>query len=364
MRSCLATIASAIPAGQYTIRFRLSLPVTAANVRPLPRPSHGLAAWEILRLCYHLRMSESGADSQRTGMQRLWAPWRMSYVTGKKQPGCVFCNALTAGDDVTQLILYRGKTAFLILNLYPYNSGHLMAVPYAHVPSTEECAPETRAELFELAHLGVLAARTVLRCHGFNLGMNLGEIAGAGVAEHVHLHVVPRWTGDANFMPILGNTIVMPELLPVTYARLRAEIERLIAVRDLNAMPQAGGLVVIPETGSVVLRRSRKGDIVLPKGHIEEDEAAWEAAVREVREETGITARIAGWAGSNVWQDDAGATRHVSHLLMTAAPPKSLPDEVILAPIDAAARMLDVSALREMVERLVPILTALSPDAR
>ncbi|HMM42838.1 MAG TPA: HIT domain-containing protein, partial [Thermomicrobiales bacterium] len=153
-------------------------------------------------------------------MERLWSPWRMAYVGGTKRSGCVFCDVLAVGDDRESLIVHRGERAFVMLNLYPYNSGHSMVVPYDHVPTIEELDPAARAELLELATLAVEASRRVLRCDGFNLGLNLGAVAGAGVADHLHMHVVPRWTGHANFLPILGDTLVMPELLPSTYARL------------------------------------------------------------------------------------------------------------------------------------------------
>jgi ATP adenylyltransferase len=284
----------------------------------------------------------------------------------------VFCDAIDTADEPGSLVLLRGQRAYLILNRFPYNSGHLMAVPYEHVASIEEIDAATRAELFELASLAVEGCRQVLRCDGFNLGMNLGEVAGAGVADHIHLHVVPRWTGDANFMPILGETMVMPELLPVTHARLRAEIEGSIAARQHGARRQAGAIVVLPERGAVVLRRGTSGDIVLPKGHVEPGETAAEAALREVREETGIDAAIAGWAGSMGFEveraDGSLERRHIAYFLATGRETQDTAthlehDTLLVATEDAAAR-LGIAPLRDLVRRVTPILRQLADTSR
>lgn len=300
-------------------------------------------------------------------MERLWTPWRMTYVGGEKRPGCVFCLVLQEDDDRESLIVHRGERAFIVLNLFPYNSGHSMVVPYAHAASIEDIDAPTRAEMFELANLAVEASRTVLRCDGFNLGMNLGEVAGAGVAEHIHLHVVPRWIGDANFMPILGNTMVMPELIPATYARLRGEIEAVLA-RRAGEIAQAGALAVIPSTGEVLLRRGRNGNVTLPKGHIEQGESVAHAALRVLEEDTGFRGTIVGWAGSTRFVDhDTPKTeqgRHVSYLLVTTepTPAASAPVNVdtIPVPIDAAAKAIDIPGLAAMVATNVPVLRGLS----
>lgn len=153
----------------------------------------------------------------------------MTYVGGEaKEAGCVFCNRLRADQDVASLILYRAQHAFVIMNLFPYNTGHVMLVPNEHVDSPERASPEALAEMATLLPSLLKASRRVLDCHGFNIGINVGSIAGAGVAEHLHQHLVPRWNGDANFMPILGSAMVIPELIPVTYAKLRAEFERVL----------------------------------------------------------------------------------------------------------------------------------------
>jgi ATP adenylyltransferase len=290
----------------------------------------------------------------------------MAYVGGTTGDSCVFCGALHANDDPGRLILHRGESAFLILNLYPYNSGHAMAVPYQHAASLEELDDTSRAELIELATLFVTIARPVLRCHGFNLGLNLGSVAGAGVAEHVHVHIVPRWTGDANFMPILANTTVMPELLPVTYARLRAELERARATRAAPVTVTAGAVVVLPRTKQVVLRRARNGDIVLPKGHLEPGETMSQAAIREVREETGIDATIAGWAGISTFDTQRGDD--VEHQLVafflamgveTSDFAQHLNRDTLVVPIDDASRHLTYPDLQHIVESVTATLHAL-----
>jgi len=146
----------------------------------------------------------------------------MRYLTGEKEKGCIFCTRIAESRDRENYILYRGERGFLILNLYPYNNGHMMAVPYNHVASLEDLDTETLTELMLLVNKGLAALREAMSPQGFNVGVNIGEVAGAAVAGHVHIHVVPRWGGDTNFMPILADTRVVPELLDQTYERLRA----------------------------------------------------------------------------------------------------------------------------------------------
>jgi ATP adenylyltransferase len=167
-------------------------------------------------------------------MERLWTPWRMAYIDAGKETGenvgengppeerggCIFCDLPKAGDDQGSLILGRGELAFAILNRFPYNPGHLMAAPYRHVGDYSELTPEELAELTALAGTGIAALKAESEPHGFNLGMNLGTVAGAGIADHVHLHLVPRWGGDTNFMPVVGQTKVLPELLEQTWEKL------------------------------------------------------------------------------------------------------------------------------------------------
>jgi ATP adenylyltransferase len=160
-------------------------------------------------------------------MEHIWSPWRMTYIQGdNKVEGCVFCRALETPDCDENLIVFRGQHAYVILNRYPYTSGHLMIVPYEHRPSLELLAPQTRAELMELASQATKVLREVYRPQGFNLGMNIGSAAGAGIAEHVHLHIVPRWGGDTNFMSTTGDTRVLPETLEDTYRRVKAAWDR------------------------------------------------------------------------------------------------------------------------------------------
>ena len=141
--------------------------------------------------------------------------------------GCVFCDHLAENDDDTAHILFRGESAFVILNAFPYNTGHLMIAPTDHVAELKDLAPETRSELFELTSQSVDVITETLSPHGFNVGMNLGRVAGAGIPGHLHVHVVPRWGGDTNFMPVIGDTKVLPEMIAETDAKLRPRFARL-----------------------------------------------------------------------------------------------------------------------------------------
>jgi ATP adenylyltransferase len=158
--------------------------------------------------------------------ERLWSPWRMEYIRqgeGGEARGCVFCDlpAADAADDEANHLLARGEVSFVLLNAFPYNPGHLMAAPYRHVGDYEELTAEELAEMTAFTGRAIRAMREESGPHGFNLGMNLGQVAGAGIADHLHLHLVPRWGGDTNFMPVVGRTKVLPELLAETYQRLR-----------------------------------------------------------------------------------------------------------------------------------------------
>jgi ATP adenylyltransferase len=160
-------------------------------------------------------------------MDYLWTPWRYQYmkeVARGVQPACIFCDAVTRQDDAETLIVYRGAKAFIILNRYPYTSGHVMIVPYAHVAELGACEPEALSEIMRLAQRVETIYRATYNPNGMNLGMNLGRAAGAGVAGHIHLHVLPRWFGDSNFMTVAGETRVHPEDLPTTYKRLHTAL--------------------------------------------------------------------------------------------------------------------------------------------
>jgi ATP adenylyltransferase len=156
---------------------------------------------------------------------RLWSPWRMAYVRGGGDGGggCIFCDLPAAGEehDEENHLLARGGLSFVLLNAFPYNPGHLMVAPYRHVGRYRELTAAELAEMMAFAGTAIGALEEDAGAHGFNLGMNLGQAAGAGIADHLHLHLVPRWGGDTNFMPVVGETKVLPELLAETYQRLR-----------------------------------------------------------------------------------------------------------------------------------------------
>ena len=156
-------------------------------------------------------------------MDYIWTPWRYQYmkeVTRGKQPECIFCDALARKNDAETLIVHRGAKAFVILNRFPYTSGHVMIVPYAHVAELHLCDAEALSEMMRLAQRVEIILRENYKCDGMNLGMNLGRAAGAGVVGHLHLHALPRWMGDSNFMTVVGETRVHPEDLSTTYERL------------------------------------------------------------------------------------------------------------------------------------------------
>jgi ATP adenylyltransferase len=155
-------------------------------------------------------------------MDYLWTPWRYRYIANaSKDKGCIFCEALAANDDAQTQIVFRGAKSFVILNRFPYTTGHVMIVPYAHVADLAAAEPETLAEMMRIAQRVQTALEKTYHPDGFNLGMNLGRAAGAGVTGHLHLHELPRWSGDANFMTVVGETRVEPEDLATTYEKLR-----------------------------------------------------------------------------------------------------------------------------------------------
>ena len=162
----------------------------------------------------------------------LWAPWRLEYILSPKEPDCIFCVKPSQSDDAANLILARGKHAFAILNRFPYNNGHLMVVPYRHVATLSDLRP---AELTEMMLITQAAERVLtesMSAEALNIGMNVGVVAGAGIDEHLHLHVVPRWNGDTNFMPVLSDTKVVPQSLEDAYRQLQGPLAE--AIRDLT----------------------------------------------------------------------------------------------------------------------------------
>jgi len=163
-------------------------------------------------------------------LNRLWAPWRMSYIKSAKSNNkqeCIFCVKAREDRDFENLVLKRGKHAFVVMNLYPYNNGHVMVSPYRHVPSFVDLTDEENLEIMKLVSLSMQAIKEALNPDGFNIGANIGKIAGAGIADHVHMHIVPRWSGDTNFMAVISDTKVMPELLTETYKKLLDAITKM-----------------------------------------------------------------------------------------------------------------------------------------
>lgn len=160
-------------------------------------------------------------------MKHLWAPWRLAYVAGPKGAGCFLCEALDSKDDRATLLVHRAELGFLILNRYPYNTGHLMVVPNRHLARLDALTKEEADTLMQLTILAVRGLEHMAGPQGFNIGMNLGRAAGAGIEDHLHMHVVPRWISDTNFMPVIGDTKVLPEHLEETYDRLAAALARV-----------------------------------------------------------------------------------------------------------------------------------------
>jgi ATP adenylyltransferase len=164
------------------------------------------------------------------GLQRLWSPWRMAYILSdqdKHIEGCVFCDKLAKDQDTENYVVLRGTHCAIVLNLYPYNTGHLMVIPYAHMPSLEDLPVEVQAEMMTAVSKSLRLLRQAMQPDGFNIGINIGRAAGAGIESHVHIHIVPRWEGDTNYMLVLAETRVIPEWLDATYANLRVALENL-----------------------------------------------------------------------------------------------------------------------------------------
>jgi ATP adenylyltransferase len=160
---------------------------------------------------------------------KLWAPWRMKYIQGaatSEESSCIFCDKQKPRDDKAELILLRGEHCFVMMNLYPYNNGHLMIAPYRHVGDIENLTLPEMSESYMLLKRCIIALRQVMAPHGFNLGINLGRVAGAGIVDHIHQHIVPRWNGDTNFMPVIADTKVISESLEEGWRRLKEAFEK------------------------------------------------------------------------------------------------------------------------------------------
>jgi ATP adenylyltransferase len=262
--------------------------------------------------------------TENTMHERLWTPWRMRYINGQaKEDGCIFCNRLRDTNDVASLILHRGVHSFAIMNLFPYNTGHIMILPNKHAADPSELDPETLHEMADLLPILTRALRRVLNCEGFNVGINIGTVAGAGVAEHLHQHVVPRWLGDANFMPILASTTAIPELIPSTYAKVRAEIAREVGGDDRLKV-----LLLLDDDRHAVLQYADL-PVVKPIG----DESLWRAAMDPFR--SWVTElEVAGWAGDNLARPNAHpAFRNGLVLRGHLNPDRIVPEYFVIAPI-------------------------------
>lgn len=157
-------------------------------------------------------------------MERIFAPWRIRYILAPKPKECIFCNAVKE-EEKRSLVIYKAKKSYVIMNRNPYNPGHLMVCPYRHVASTEDLDSDEMLEIFELINLSIKAIRNAMNPEGFNIGINLGKVAGAGIAEHLHIHIVPRWNGDTSFMPILADVQIIPEALEETYEKLKRSFQ-------------------------------------------------------------------------------------------------------------------------------------------
>jgi ATP adenylyltransferase len=161
-------------------------------------------------------------------MTHLWTPWRSTYMKAKKDNSrCIFCDAAAQQNDAENLVVFRGRLSFVILNRYPYTSGHLMIAPYTHVSRLSDASAETATEIMGLARQAENILQQTYNPDGLNLGMNLGEAGGAGIEQHIHMHVLPRWSGDANFMTSVADTRIIPEALEQTYARLAGQFKNL-----------------------------------------------------------------------------------------------------------------------------------------
>lgn len=317
------------------------------------------------------RDSMTGTDGDE--QQRLWTPWRMRYVGGERRstpPGMSIFSAIAAdpAHDAENFVLHRGARAFVMMNLYPYNTGHCMVIPYRQVATLDALDDGEMIEIGLILPWLTRVLQTTLRCDGLNLGLNLGAVAGAGVAEHLHWHVVPRWQGDANFMPIVAKTTVMPELLPDTFGKLRATMVRdpapMLGILATPPVPQAGG--VLFHDNQIVLRRASDGAFVFPKGHVEEGESREETAIREAMEETGLAACIAAPLGTSVFPFK-GKTRHVNWFLMDVTGETEAwqvhrgKDAFLFSPADAATKLAHDES-RELLHRAVAARARRSED--
>jgi len=269
--------------------------------------------------------------------ERLWTPWRMSYIGGEtKEDGCIFCNRLQKSRDIESLILHRHEHSFVIMNLYPYNTGHIMLVPNQHASDPAQLDPAALSEMGALLPTLTNSLRRALGCQGFNVGLNIGAIAGAGVEAHLHQHIVPRWQGDANFMPILASTMTIPELIPVTYAKLRAEIARELTGSNVVRF-------VLLDSGSerVLLHNGK-----VPEAAANPDQQAIQAIVSSLPPHLNDVT-LTGWAGL----DSAAMVAPDDIVLsLTATFPDSVPVPWQL--VETSDDSIDPAA-REIIQRAI-----------
>jgi ATP adenylyltransferase len=160
-------------------------------------------------------------------MKKLWAPWRIEYIRSEKDDGCIFCDKPEKDDDREMLILHRGGNAFVMMNLYPYNNGHLLIAPYSHTDNSNDLTAADRSEIMELADTAMGIMKKTMNVEGFNFGANIGRSGGAGIEEHIHYHVVPRWSGDTNFMPVVAHTKVQVQGLQDCYDLLKPHFDSI-----------------------------------------------------------------------------------------------------------------------------------------
>jgi ATP adenylyltransferase len=193
-------------------------------------------------------------------LEKLWAPWREKFILCEKQPGCFLCRTARENQDGKNYILYRGKKCFVILNRYPYNTGHLMVSPYRHVGKLEDLKEDEASELLKVTQFCIKTIKKGMKPQGINLGMNLGKVSGAGVADHLHLHVVPRWLGDTNFMPVVAETKIVSMSLSHVYKILKREMKKLSAVSrpQTAAKPSKGGFLVKADKISSSRKKEKK----------------------------------------------------------------------------------------------------------
>ncbi len=165
-------------------------------------------------------------------MNKLWAPWRMDYIHTEKDDGCIFCEKSLSSNDQENLILYRGVEVFALMNLYPYSNGHIMIAPYLHTADTNQLNSVGNQEIMWLANKSMNILKKLMNTDGFNFGANLGKAGGAGIEEHLHYHIVPRWSGDNNFMPVINNTRVIVEALNDSWSKLKPQFDLLGVQKD------------------------------------------------------------------------------------------------------------------------------------